>query len=270
MNAALCNTIRMVDDTAFPELHGVASGTVALFTARCTGKDSPNEDSAALVCTEDGRGAIIMADGFGGLPEGHRASQLAVSAVTDAVEASVNSGGELQAGVLAGFDAANHAVQELRLGAATTLAVVEIDGAIVRPYHVGDSEVMVVGQRGKLKLQTIAHSPVGYSVEAGLLRPSDALHHEERHVVSNMVGTTDMRIDVGPMLSLRPRDTLVVATDGLFDNLAPDEIIQLVRKGTLGSSAAALVARCRHRMSGLSNDGPCKPDDLTLALFRLA
>ncbi|MEN8164347.1 MAG: ATP-binding protein, partial [Acidobacteriota bacterium] len=45
----------------------------------------------------------------------------------------------------------------------------EIDGRSIRPYHVGDSQAVVCGQRGKLKLQTMAHAPVAYAVEAGVL-----------------------------------------------------------------------------------------------------
>jgi serine/threonine protein phosphatase PrpC len=76
-----------------------------------------------------------------------------------------------------------------------------------------------------------------------------------------------MRIDLGPLIELRPRDTLVAATDGLFDNLTLEEIVHIVRKGELLQSTGRLVAHCRERMSGTS-EGPCKPDDLTVIVFR--
>ena len=50
-------------------------------------------------------------------------------------------------------EAANRAVAELGVGAATTLAVVEIQGRSVRTYHVGDSMILAVGQRGKVRFQ---------------------------------------------------------------------------------------------------------------------
>ena len=49
----------------------------------------------------------------------------------------------------------------LGAGSATTLAVAEVVGQTVRTYHVGDSPIWVFGQRGRLKLQTVPHSPVG-------------------------------------------------------------------------------------------------------------
>ena len=79
--------------------------------------------------------------------------------------------------------------------------------------------ILAIGQKGKIKLQTISHSPVGLAVESGHLDESEAMHHEQRHVVSNVVGDQTMRIEVGAKLMLAPRDTVLLSTDGLFDNL---------------------------------------------------
>jgi serine/threonine protein phosphatase PrpC len=176
--------------------------------------------------------------------------------------------GLLREGILNGFELANRAVSALPGGAATTLAVAEIEGRQVRSYHVGDSMILVVGQRGKTKLQTVSHSPVGYAVEAGVLGQDEAMHHEERHLVSNMVGTAEMRIEIGPILELRPRDTLLLASDGLFDNLRMDEIVGLIRKGPLDRVARALIDQCRRRMLEPASGLPSKPDDLTFVAFR--
>ena len=80
----------------------------------------------------------------------------------------------------------------------------EISNGSVRPYHVGDSVILLVGQRGKIKLQTVSHSPVGYAVEAGVLDEVEAMHHQDRHVVSNFIGSPEMRIEVGAPLRLAP------------------------------------------------------------------
>ena len=110
---------------------------------------------------------------------------------------TIDNRAELRDAILNGFEDANGAVQALGIGAATTLAVVEVKENIVRPYHVGDSMILVVGQRGKIKLQSVPHSPVGYGVESGLLDEKEAMYHEERHLVSNVVGSPDMRIESG-------------------------------------------------------------------------
>ncbi len=58
----------------------------------------------------------------------------------------------------------------------------------LRPYHVGDSTNLLTGQRGKLEFAMISHSPTGYAMEAGVLGEEEALVHEDRHDVSNLLG----------------------------------------------------------------------------------
>jgi len=127
------------------------------------------------------------------------------------------------------------------------LAAVEIQDNTVRPYHVGDSQILLIGQKGKIKLLTKSHSPVGYAVEAGVLDEEQAMHHEERHLISNAIGSREMYIEIGSALEMAPRDTLVVATDGLGRNLA---------------------GRCRTRMVEPEEGQPSKPDDLSFILYR--
>jgi PPM family protein phosphatase len=146
---------------------------------------------------------------------------------------------------------------------------VEIQDCTVRTYHVGDSAILLTGQRGKLKLQTIAHSPIGYAVESGLIDEQAAIHHEERHVISNVIGSDQMRIEIGPAIEMAARDTLVLASDGLLDNLLPDEIVQRVRSGPLDAAVESLVQLARRRMNNEANAMPSKPDDLTVIAFRL-
>ena len=174
----------------------------------------------------------------------------------------------LRTAILNGIEAANQTVRDLGTGAATTMALVEIQDRTIRPYHVGDSAILVTGQRGKLKLQTIPHSPIGYAVEAGLMKEEDAIHHESRHVISNVIGSDQMRIEIGPPIEMAPRDTLLLASDGLFDNLLPDEIVEAVRRGPLDEAVGELVAIAQQRMAAQQGTAPSKPDDLTVIAYR--
>jgi serine/threonine protein phosphatase PrpC len=170
--------------------------------------------------------------------------------------------------ILNGVEQADERISAMGLGAATTVAIVEIRGREVRPYHVGDSMTLITGQRGKIKYLTVPHSPVGYAVESGLLDANEAMYHEERHLVSNVVGTPHMHVEIGPKVSLSVRDSLLVASDGLYDNLQVDEISAIIRKGPLPKAAAALAAQCRTRMQDYQPDRPHKPDDMSFILFR--
>lgn len=254
-----------LDDAVF----AIGDGIVALHSSRSPAKDSPNEDAAGIVAAGADSAVLAVADGLGGAPAGRQASSIAISCIARAAEDALRKGHELRYGILNGFEAANEEVLALGVGAATTLTVVEIDGASVRPFHVGDSFMLITGQRGKVKSQTIPHSPTGYAVESGLLDEQEALHHEERHVISNVIGSAEMRIDVGSPIELAPNDTLVLATDGLSDNLLRPEIVELVRKGPLEKASQAMARRAEKRMELSDGNSPSKPDDLTFLLFRL-
>jgi serine/threonine protein phosphatase PrpC len=249
-------------------VHRIASGVVAVYTSRCPGKETPNEDAAVIIACGPQSGVLAVADGFGGQPAGEQAARLALQSLATALRQSLADGGPLRAGILDGFERANEAVKDLGVGAATTLIALEIDDSCARPYHVGDSIALIVGQRGKLKLQTVSHSPIGYAVEAGWLPEDEALHHEDLHIVSNMVGSPEMRIEIGPSLRLCPRDTVLLASDGLFDNIPTPEVVDLVRTGRLTEVAKLLAAECDRRMQAPHAGQPSKPDDLTFVLFR--
>jgi serine/threonine protein phosphatase PrpC len=246
----------------------LAGGSAVVLTRRRPGREGGNEDGAALIPFDAERAVLAVADGVGGGPDGARAVTLALRALRDALVDAARDGDELRTAVLNGFERANQKILASAVGATTTLVVAALEDGCVRPIHCGDSELLVTGQRGRVKLQTVSHSPTGYAVEAGLLDEEEALHHEERHVISNAVGTEDMRIEVGAPLRLAPRDTVVLGSDGLFDNLSGEEIVACARAGPLEGALAALVAEAERRMATPRAGEPSKPDDLTVVLFR--
>ncbi|MHC4992103.1 MAG: PP2C family protein-serine/threonine phosphatase [Planctomycetota bacterium] len=250
-----------------PQIHRVDGGSVALWSARCPGKERPNEDAAAVINVGNGRSILAVADGLGGQPAGARAAALAVESLARCV-AEHRTDESLRPAIIDAFERANTKVTELGVGAATTLAVVEIDGTAARPYHAGDSMIVVAGQRSRMKLKTVSHSPVGYAVEAGLLDEHEAMHHEDRHLISNMLGCDHMHIEVGPTVRLRPRDTIILASDGLFDNLHVEEIVELARVGPLVEVADRISAAARRRMLSPEPGLPSKPDDVTFIIHR--
>jgi len=239
-----------------------------LFTHRSPDKISVNEDCAALLPYDSTSGVLLIADGLGGQPNGETASKTAIESISESIAKASSADISLREAILDGIEKANRRILRQTGGAATTLAAIEIQGNQVRPFHVGDSMIMVCGQRGKIKLQSIAHSPVGYAVESGLLDEDEAIHHEERHLISNVVGAEDMSIEIGSLRKLDKHDTVIVASDGLFDNLYLSEITELIRKGDLEHAAIQLVALAQQRMQEKVADLPCHPDDLTFILFR--
>jgi serine/threonine protein phosphatase PrpC len=260
----------LLEGATEPDLRIAAAGggEILAYTCRSPDKSTENEDTVAVIPYGPGAAVMLVADGAGGLPAGKRASLTAAQSLAESLHRSMAETMLLRTAILDGIDAANAAVQAIGNGSATTLTVVTVEGRTVRSYQIGDSEALVVGQRGLVKLQTMPHSPTGFAVEAGFLDEKQALHHEDRHLVSNFLGANDMRIDVGAELQLLPRDTVMLASDGLMDNVHLNEIIERIRKGPLNVAAERLIALARHRMTGTSTSQPSKPDDLSLILFR--
>ena len=165
-------------------VYQMAAGQVAVYSRGNPHHQTPNEDAAALIPLDAHCCILAVADGMGGNRAGKQASRIVIEAVASTVQPGAVE--LVHAEILNGIEQANRSICDLELGAATTLALVQIQGHTVRPYHVGDSMILVTGQRGKVKLQTVSHSPVGYAVEAGLLDEHGAITHSDRHVVSNV------------------------------------------------------------------------------------
>jgi len=247
-------------------------GTAAILSQRMPGsEDRVNEDAAGVLSFESGVVILAIADGVGGHVGGEDASRAAIESLVEVLpdDLAVDDA-ELRTLVMNGIEQANTRILERGNGSATTLTVLTIQNRWVRAYQVGDSKAIISGQRGKLRYETIAHSPVGYAVESGLLEAHDAIRHDDLHVVSNIVGSSEMRIDVGPRIQLQVRDTILVGSDGLFDNVLITEAIDSIRRGSIEQSARRLATLCRTRMAAHDAEHPSKPDDLSFIIYRPA
>jgi len=256
-------------EMAAPVTHAIAGGEAVVFAVSAPAKQTPNEDAIALIPLGDRDGVLAVADGVGGLPGGEQASNLALRRLEAVVrEGFLGKEIGLRAAILDGIDSANRALLDEGSAGATTLAVAEIRDGRLRTYHVGDSVILLTGQRGRIKLQTIAHSPVGYAVESGILNEREAMEHADRHLIDNVLGAADMRIEIGPDVGVSRRDTLLLATDGLADNLFPEEIVEAIRKGCMDAGAEMLCSVSRRRMLEPREGVPSKPDDLSFITWR--
>jgi serine/threonine protein phosphatase PrpC len=243
-------------------------GQVAVRSTVSPDKDTPNEDSALVIPVGIDGLVLAVADGVGGAPGGREASKLAVQILAERLGAGHLTRERLRHAILDAVDAANGAILELGRGAATTVVIGEIYEHSLRSYHVGDSELLAVGQRGRIKQRIVPHSPTGFAVEAGLMDENEAVRHNQRHVIFNVIGAPDMRVEMGAQMDIALRDTVLLASDGLLDNLFVDEIVEVIRMGSLRRAADRLVELAGKRMLATSTSKPSKPDDLTIVLYR--
>ena len=103
-----------------------------------------------------------------------------------------------------------------------------------------------------------------------MLNEKEAMHHEDRHIVNNVVGEAEMRIEIGSPIPLAPRDTIVLASDGLIDNLHADEIAAFLCHGRFRYSVTQVASAAYQRMTSPQPEQPSKLDDLTMIVLRRA
>ncbi len=251
-----------------PESYSAGGGAVCVFTGPSPVPGRVNEDSAGVIpCGED-RGFFVVADGMGGCPDGEQASKIAIETF-QLYLADSDPDEDLHESIMAAFQEANRRIEKHAAGSGTTVVAAYYDGDMIRTYHCGDSRALLVADRGKIKLRTLDHSPVAEAVERGLLTAEQAMHHHQRHYVSNFMGSEEMRVDVSDPVRVASRDTLVLASDGLFDNLMDREVIEELKQRNIRRVTQRLIDLSRDRMRRGDRIGKAsKPDDLTVVVFR--
>lgn len=246
----------------------LAGGAATWYATPCPDRGSPSEDALAIVALGSHAALLAVADGMGGIAGSGQAAAIAVEAVAGTASHPVDDPARRRALIIDAVELANRRILELGTGAATTIAVVEIADGYARAYHVGDSEILIFGQRGRVKLRSVPHSPVGFAYHSGMIDEAQAITHQDRHIVSNVLGTRDMRIEIGSPIPLAPNDTVLVCSDGLVDNLRFSEIAEDMRTDRLDRSLASVAALANERMRSPDGAHPCKPDDLSIIAYR--
>ena len=247
----------------------IAGGEVAYFSTAGPERDRPNQDAAGIIPLSERAGVLVVADGVGSTERAEEASTLAVHCLKDTLEQiDPESSDSVRSAILTGLHSANTLITDLRTEAATTIMVCAIHAQKVTFFHAGDSTAACFGRNGKLKFQTVAHSPVGMLLASGELTEQQARSHNERHFISNALGLPELSLEESPTYSLQVADTVVLSTDGLTDNLYFQEIGAKIKNGSVRQSTEAIVTIARQRMLDHKLSHLSKPDDLTVLTFR--
>lgn len=189
---------------------------------------------------------LAVADGMGGHEAGDIASEVALSALAEAVD-SINWEriGSVRDSLFEATEKANQAVRgrshetdSQTMG--TTLVAALIEERVAHIVNVGDSRCYHLGD--DIEQITVDQSLVQELVEEGVIDPDEADTHPQRNVINQALGTEESvepdyyRIDV--------TGTMLLCSDGLSEEVNDDSIHELVdTTADLDEVADKLVAR---------------------------
>jgi serine/threonine-protein phosphatase Stp1 len=205
-------------------------------------------------------GVWAVADGAGG----HQAGEVASSMIAEALEAIAPtlSASELLAEVRLAIERTHAALRDeaARRGpdvvVASTVVVMLARGEHFACLWAGDSRAYLL-RHGVLRQITRDHSLVQELVEAGAIRPEEALNHPRGNVITRAVGAEldDFMLDkVSDRLV--PGDRFLLCSDGLCKTLPEEEIASLL--GVMNETTpqalvdAALAARVSDNVTAVT------------------
>lgn len=224
-----------------------------------------NED---FVAVDGALGLALLADGMGGLPDGHVASRVAA----DSALVHLRRGpppapdGFSSRALEAAVQVANEQVRR-RAGAAgmgTTLLLASIGASAARLAHVGDSRAYLLTNRGGLRQLTRDHSLVQDLVDDGLLDRSQARHAANRNVITRALGLAPMVEPDIEQFTVAAGDLLLLCSDGLWEMLEDDAIVALLKACEPGQDG---LAACADALVQAANDAGGH-DNVSVVLVR--
>ncbi len=206
--------------------------------ATSVGGRSSNQDAFAvyqIAEAKNGSDLFVVADGMGGHGGGGRASHLALSRLHEAVvtEGSSDfSGVEAEEMLRKAFLGVDQFLQETGnrdprySGMGTTLTAAWLRGDSMTFGHAGDSRLYVL-RDGKLR-QVTQDQNVAYRLwREGRLTDDEYRQSPYRCALLSYVGGGKIDVEAGSMM-IRAGDRLVLATDGLVDEVVESELLEAV------------------------------------------
>lgn len=197
---------------------------------------SVNDLPAVIGATDTNeRGYLLaVADGMGGYQRGEVASKLAIETVQTMF--AEDPGADLALLLKQAFRRANEKIYEGGLAngpssmMGTTLVVAAIRGKYATIASIGDSRAYLA-RANRMTQITKDHSLVAEQVARGSLTADEARESPHRNILTHALGhkaKLDAKMPSIFELTLLPEDRLVLLTDGFFDVMPDDDLLQVV------------------------------------------
>lgn len=120
--------------------------------------------------------------------------------------------------------------------------------------HAGDSRIYHF-HKGQLVKRTIDHSYVQSLVDKGVIKPEEADNHPQSNVLMGCLGAeSDPPVSIHSIDALRPHDTLVACSDGVWHYLSDVEMGSIVQQLSAKESCETMIKVARTRAQGYGDN----------------
>ncbi|HEY62884.1 MAG TPA: serine/threonine-protein phosphatase [Anaerolineae bacterium] len=220
---------------------------------------------------------VIVADGVGGNMAGEVAAEIAVNTITSII---TNSDTRKPISILenaivqASTEIYNQSIAnptQTNMGSTCVCAWVVSNRLYIA--NVGDSRIYLIRRDGNHQL-TIDHSWIQDAIKEGILSPSQAIDHPRAHLINRYLGSkqqvvpdfrlclkqtqSDEQMIANQGLKLKPKDIILLCTDGLTDVVKDEEIFSIVTTREREQAIDDLIVLANERGG---------PDNITIALL---
>ena len=211
----------------------------------------PTNEDACFVLLPDK--VYVLADGVGGGNSGEIASRTAVTEIANYVVdhpiSRMDNKYEIVDYLKRAIDRANTKIFEKAVsfrensGMATTTIVVYVRKGKAYIANVGDSRVYLY-REGEFAQLTEDHTYVNTLVKAGILTRDEADRDERKNVIIRALGAdTTVEPDFF-QVDLKVDDVLICCSDGLYDELTSEEIVEVIERcESMSELAKQLIER---------------------------
>jgi len=130
---------------------------------------------------------------------------------------------------------------EKKIGSTLSLLFMMEDKYVIR--HVGDSRIYVLNRENGIRQLTEDHSYVAAQVAAGLMTAEEAKVHPKRNVITRCMGMKNTVSMFSHMGIAGENDVFLLCTDGFYNLISEDAILDIVFNSELQTSEKVQILR---------------------------
>ncbi|KJU82749.1 serine/threonine protein phosphatase [Candidatus Magnetobacterium bavaricum] len=219
-----------------------------------------NEDNWSV---DPEKGVYIVSDGMGGHAAGDLASKLVVEMLPLLLNKRMKDITTLNSPKAT--EQLNVALTELNeqvrsiskskpglsgMGATVVLLLVREMTALLA--HMGDSRAYLL-RNGKFKQLTMDHSVIQVLINSGEIKPEEASNHPARGKITRCIGMTGEALPETMLLDLKPRDRILLCSDGLTGMLTDKMIMDIISEYRDSKAACQALIDSANNAGGMDN-----------------